>query len=62
MDSRNRVLYRACTNCTNPDCRVEYDEKIGLDEFGQEQGSKCLGWINEEMIVQEQIKVLRKIK
>lgn len=46
-----------CINCTNPSCKVEYKEKLGLDESGNPQGSKCIGWKNEEFIGKS--KVLR---
>lgn len=39
-----------CLNCTNTSCRVPYKEKIGLDENGNQQGSKCIDWRNEELI------------
>ena len=62
MDARNKIPYRQCTNCTNPDCRIEFDEKIGLDENGEPQGRYCFAWVNKEMIVQEKIKILRKTR
>lgn len=46
-----------CLNCTNSSCRVEYKEKVGLDSNGNQQGSKCIGWHNEELIGKS--KVLR---
>lgn len=48
---------KKCFNCTNPSCRVEYKEKVGLDDDGQPQGSKCIFWRNEELIGKS--KVLR---
>lgn len=49
---------KSCMNCANGSCRVEYSEKIGVDEFGNPQGSKCIGWFNAELIGRS--KVLRK--
>jgi len=48
---------RNCLNCTNPSCRVEYKEKIGLDDDGEPQGSKCIFWRNE--VLMGKCKVLR---
>ena len=41
---------KSCMNCTNESCSIEISEKIGFDEFGKPQGSKCLGWYNPELI------------
>ncbi len=49
---------KSCMNCTNGSCRVEYNEKVGVDEFGKPQGSECVGWFNAEIIGRS--KVLRK--
>lgn len=49
---------KCCMNCINAGCRVEYDEKVGVDEFGKLQGSDCAGWFNAELIGRS--KVLRK--
>ena len=49
---------KSCMNCTNGSCRVEYNEKVGVDEFGKPQGSQCAGWFNTELI--GRAKVLRK--
>lgn len=49
---------KCCMNCTNGSCRVEYDEKVGVDEFGKPRGSECVGWFNAELIGRS--KVLRK--
>lgn len=49
---------KCCINCTNGSCRVEYDEKVGIDEFGKPQGSECIGWFNAELIGRS--KMLRK--
>ena len=59
---RDKITCRSCTNCTNLECRVEYEEKIGLDEFGQPQGNKCLAWTNKKMIVREKVKTLTKTR
>lgn len=53
----NSLENKNCLNCTNTSCRVEYKEKLGLDENGNPQGSKCIGWNNEELIGKS--KVLR---
>ena len=45
-------------NCANESCRVEYNEKVGVDEVGKPQGSECAGWFNAELIGRS--KVLRK--
>ncbi len=50
---------RCCRNCTNGSCKIEQCEKVGLDEFGQPQGSSCLGWNNPELIGKQLI--LKKI-
>lgn len=50
--------HKSCANCTNGSCRVESSEKIGVDEFGEPQGSQCVGWFNAELIGRS--KVLRK--
>lgn len=49
---------KCCINCTNGSCRVEYDEKVGNNEYGKPQGSDCGGWFNAELIGRS--KVLRK--
>ena len=49
---------KCCMNCANGSCRVEYNEKVGTDEFGKLQGSECAGWFNSELIGRS--KVLRK--
>ena len=49
---------KSCITCTNGSCRVESYEKIGLNEFGEPQGSKCAQWFNAELIGRS--KVLRK--
>lgn len=49
---------RDCGNCTNGGCTVESYEKVGLDEFGNPQGSSCLGWYNAELIGKYLIKKL----
>lgn len=49
---------KSCMNCTNGSCRVEYDEKVGVNEYGKPQGSDCTGWFNAELIGRS--KVLRK--
>ena len=41
---------KSCMNCTNGSCRVEYDEKVGVNEYGKPQGSDCTGWFNAELI------------
>lgn len=52
------IKNRRCSNCTNSSCRVEQCEKVGLDEFGESQGSNCLSWNNPELIGRQLI--LRK--
>ena len=49
---------KSCMNCTNGSCRVEYDEKVGVNEYGKPQGSDCTGWFNAELIGRS--KVLRR--
>ena len=49
---------KSCMNCTNGSCKVEYNEKVGVDEYGKPQGSDCSGWFNAELIGRS--KVLRK--
>lgn len=49
---------KCCMNCINAGCRIEYDEKVGVDELGKPQGSECSGWFNAELIGRS--KVLRK--
>jgi hypothetical protein len=49
---------KCCDNCINGCCTVPIEEKIGLDEDGLPQGSHCIGWQNEEIVVKS--KVLRK--
>lgn len=46
----NSLENRSCTTCTNGCCRVESYEKTGLDEYGDPQGSKCIGWYNAKLI------------
>lgn len=41
---------KCCNNCSNPGCRVENNEKDGLNELGELQGSSCLGWQNYRYI------------
>lgn len=50
---------KSCMNCTNGSCSIEYRDKLGNDEFGNQQGSKCVGWYNEELIGRS--KVLKRI-
>ena len=40
---------RNCMTCQNGSCKVENSEKIGLDEFGNPQGTNCVGYINNEL-------------
>lgn len=54
-----RELQTSCMNCTNGTCRVEYKEKVGLDEYGRAQGSDCFGWKNPEIV--EKHKILEKM-
>lgn len=51
---------RNCSNCTNMSCQVETYEKIGLDEFGQPQGTNCLGWNNNELIGRQRVLMKKK--
>lgn len=53
-----RLENKCCMNCANESCRVEYNEKVGVDEVGKPQGSECAGWFNAELIGRS--KVLRK--
>jgi len=46
---------KSCMNCTNKNCRVEYSERIGLDDQGKPQGNSCLGWNNPELIGRKRI-------
>lgn len=48
---------KSCASCLNGSCKVENHEKIGLNEFNEPQGSRCLGWYNAELIGKS--KVLR---
>ena len=53
----NNLSNKSCLSCTNGCCKVDYMEKIGLDEYGNLQGNKCLSWKNSELIGKS--KVLR---
>ncbi len=52
---RELIDNKSCSNCSNQSCRIEQYEKIGLDEFGNPQGSNCLSWNNDELIVKQLI-------
>lgn len=54
-----KLKNKSCLNCTNGSCDIEYSEKIGNDEFGNPQGSECIGWFNADVI--GRCKVLRKV-
>ncbi len=54
----NSLEDRGCDNCTSGSCKVESYEKVGLDEFGNSQGSSCLGWQNAELIGRQLVKKL----
>ncbi len=49
------IKNKYCGNCLNGSCRVQNNEKIGLDEFGNIQGSECYGWNNYELIGRERV-------
>ena len=57
----DRMVNKSCLNCTNEECRVEYSEKIGYDEYGKPQGSRCVGWKNYELIGKSKVLMKRKI-
>lgn len=44
------LLKKSCSTCMNGTCRVPSHEKVGLDEFGNPQGSECISWKNNELI------------
>lgn len=44
------IKNKRCINCSNGNCRVEYSEKMGLNEYGEPQGSNCIGWNNPVLI------------
>lgn len=46
---------KSCLNCTNESCMIESQEKIGLDENGNLQGSKCNDWENHQLIGKSKI-------
>lgn len=54
-------IAKSCVTCTNGLCRVEADEKLGVDENGNPEGYTCLGWNNDKMIGQME-KMLHSIK
>ena len=56
----DRMVNKSCLNCTNAECRVEYSEKIGHDEYGKPQGSRCVGWENYELIGKSKVLMKRK--
>lgn len=37
-----------CSNCSNGSCKVEYNEKVGLDEDGLPKGFGCVGYTNSK--------------
>ena len=39
-----------CMNCSNGSCTIETYEKVGLNEYGEAEGSNCVGWFNAELI------------
>lgn len=41
---------KCCNNCSNPGCSIENNEKNGLNELGELEGSSCLGWQNYRYI------------
>jgi len=46
---------KSCQNCTNENCHLEYNEKIGLDKMGNIHGSNCSEWTNPELIGRKRI-------
>lgn len=58
----NHLEGRSCFNCTNPECRVEFHEKIGIDENGNPQGNKCIGWKDDILIGKAKVLKLNSIK
>ena len=47
---KHLIQNKGCINCTNGTCRVENDEKVGLNELNQPQGYHCYSWNNPELI------------
>lgn len=64
-DERNFIINhlegRNCFNCHNPECRVEFNEKIGTDENGNRQGYRCNGWDNKTIIGKAKVLKLTNI-
>lgn len=52
---------KSCLTCLNGCCRVEYAEKIGLNDFGEPEGSRCISWINDELIGKSKILKIKDI-
>lgn len=51
---------RNCLNCTNLSCKVPSYEKFSIDEDNEICGHNCLGWNNEEMIVEQKQKSIKR--
>lgn len=37
---------QCCTNCRNFSCKVEHNEKVGVDEYGKPMGAQCIGFVS----------------
>lgn len=52
LKTLNEVV-KSCYACQNGSCRVENDEKRGLDEKGNPVGHDCVGYINHNLNFQK---------
>lgn len=50
INIKDSLQNKSCISCTNETCRIESYEKIGYNEQGQPEGSKCFGWQNSTLV------------
>lgn len=46
-------IIKSCNTCRNSSCRIENDEKRGLDKNGNPMGYDCIGYINHNLILKK---------
>lgn len=60
QEVKESISNKNCLNCCNGSCRVETFEKYGIDEFGNVEGSLCIGWDNPELIGRQKVLIMNK--
>lgn len=50
-----------CFNCTNGNCKVETNDKLGLDEDNNPKGYKCVSWKNDLLVGKSKVLKIKDI-